>query len=108
MIDARSSGRFKGEVPEPRPSLPSGSMKGSMNLHYSNLLNTELGTLKTKTDLEKGQSLTLIWISLLCHYYSDVLNSEVVKYCSQIMWHLGEVWPVYGGVLIEEFHSTRT
>ena len=52
-MDARSSGRFKGEVTETRPSLASGGMKGAMNLHYSRLLDAELGTLKTKNELAK-------------------------------------------------------
>ena len=54
MVDARSSARFNGEVPEPRPSLHSGAMKGAVNLHYSRLLDNELGTFKTKTDLANG------------------------------------------------------
>ena len=53
-MDARSSARFNGEVPEPRPSLPSGGMKGAMNLHYSSLLDADLGTFKTKAELAKG------------------------------------------------------
>ena len=57
MVDARSSARFKGEVAEPRPSLPSGGMKGALNLHYSNLLDPEQGTVKPKTELAKGDPL---------------------------------------------------
>ena len=54
VVDARSSERFKGEVPEPRPSLPSGGMNGAANLHYSRVLNDQLGTFKNKTLLAKG------------------------------------------------------
>ena len=57
MVDARSSARFKGEVPEPRPSLPSGGMKGALNLHYSRLLDPEQGIVKPKAELAKGDSL---------------------------------------------------
>ena len=57
VVDARSGARFKGEVPEPRPSLASGGMKGAVNLHYSRLLDAELGILKTKSELAKGQLL---------------------------------------------------
>jgi thiosulfate/3-mercaptopyruvate sulfurtransferase len=49
VVDARSSARFKGEVPEPRPSLPSGGMKGAVNLHYSRLLDAQRGTVKTRS-----------------------------------------------------------
>ena len=54
VVDARSSERFKGEVPEPRPSMPSGGMKGAANLHYSRVLNDQLGTFKNRTFLAKG------------------------------------------------------
>ncbi|CAI8028773.1 3-mercaptopyruvate sulfurtransferase, partial [Geodia barretti] len=49
VVDARSSARFKGDVPEPRPSLPSGGMKGAVNLHYSRLLDAQWGTVKTRS-----------------------------------------------------------
>ncbi|CAI8028765.1 3-mercaptopyruvate sulfurtransferase [Geodia barretti] len=41
VVDARSNARFRGEVPEPRPSLPSGGMKGAVNIHYSSLLDAQ-------------------------------------------------------------------
>ena len=45
VVDGRSSARFKGEVPEPRPSLLT-----------SNLLDADLGTSKTKAELAVMQS----------------------------------------------------
>lgn len=30
LVDARSSGRFKGNAPEPRPDIPSGAMPGEL------------------------------------------------------------------------------
>jgi thiosulfate/3-mercaptopyruvate sulfurtransferase len=45
VVDARSAGRFAGSVPEPREGLPSGHMKGALNLPFSTVLNTD-GTLK--------------------------------------------------------------
>ena len=39
VIDARSSGRFNGTAPEPRPDLKSGHIPGSYNLPFKNLLN---------------------------------------------------------------------
>ena len=67
VVDARSSARFKGEVPEPRPSLPSGGMKGAMNLHYSSLLDADLGTFKTKAELAEG---VLYMCKLHNNYYT--------------------------------------
>jgi thiosulfate/3-mercaptopyruvate sulfurtransferase len=37
VLDARSAARFRGELPEPRPGLPSGHMPGALNLHYDAL-----------------------------------------------------------------------
>ncbi len=37
VVDARSAPRFRGELPEPRPGLPSGHMPGAKNLHYETL-----------------------------------------------------------------------
>jgi thiosulfate/3-mercaptopyruvate sulfurtransferase len=37
VVDARSAPRFAGELPEPRPGLPSGHMPGALNLHYERL-----------------------------------------------------------------------
>ncbi|CAI8028774.1 3-mercaptopyruvate sulfurtransferase, partial [Geodia barretti] len=59
VVDARSSARFKGDVPEPRPSLPSGGMKGAVNLHYSRLLDAQWGTVKTRSLLASGLYCTL-------------------------------------------------
>ncbi len=50
VIDARSSGRFRGEEPEPRPGLRGGHIPGSLNIPYTDLLNTD-GTMKSREDL---------------------------------------------------------
>ena len=55
VVDACN--RFKGEEPEPRPSIPSGGMKGAVNLPYSSLLDAELSTFKTKAELAKGDNM---------------------------------------------------
>ncbi|KIH94677.1 thiosulfate/3-mercaptopyruvate sulfurtransferase [Sporothrix brasiliensis 5110] len=39
IIDARSSGRFTGTVPEPRPGLSSGHMPGAVNIPYDAVLD---------------------------------------------------------------------
>lgn len=39
IIDARSQDRFLGHTKEPRPQTQSGHIPGSLNLHYSQLLN---------------------------------------------------------------------
>lgn len=52
IIDARSSGRFSGGIPEPREGLRSGTIPGSVNLPFTDLM--EHGVLKSKLDLEKA------------------------------------------------------
>lgn len=43
VVDARSPGRFRGELPEPRPGLRSGRMPGSLNVPWEGLVeNGEL------------------------------------------------------------------
>lgn len=39
ILDARSSGRFTGTAPEPRPGIRSGHMPGAINLPYTDLLS---------------------------------------------------------------------
>lgn len=50
IVDARSSGRFKGDVPEARDDLRSGRIPGSKNVYYGDLLNDD-GTMKGLDDL---------------------------------------------------------
>lgn len=38
VLDARPAGRFCGAEPEPRPGLPSGHMRGALNLPYGGLI----------------------------------------------------------------------
>ncbi|MFM7984498.1 MAG: rhodanese-like domain-containing protein, partial [Candidatus Fonsibacter sp.] len=39
LIDARSSGRFNGNEPEPRPDIKSGSIPNSLNLPWSECID---------------------------------------------------------------------
>ncbi|BCX19019.1 MAG: sulfurtransferase [Geminicoccaceae bacterium] len=50
VVDTRSPGRFKGELPEPRPGLRSGHIPGSVNVPYSELLAPD-GRLKRPSEL---------------------------------------------------------
>lgn len=50
VVDARSSGRFKGIVKEPRPGVRSGHIPNSINLPYTDILNSD-GKLKSKEAL---------------------------------------------------------
>jgi thiosulfate/3-mercaptopyruvate sulfurtransferase len=50
VVDARSPARFRGEEPEPRPGLRAGHIPGSMNVHYSSLMNAD-GTMKSPAGL---------------------------------------------------------
>lgn len=49
LVDARSAGRFDGELPEPRPELPSGHILGSRSLPFTELI--EDGQLKPQRKL---------------------------------------------------------
>ena len=50
IVDARPAGRFRGELPEPRPGLRAGHIPGALNLPYANLLNPD-GTMKAEDGL---------------------------------------------------------
>jgi len=52
VIDARSSKRFRGEEPEPRPGLRSGHIPGSCNLPFGQLVNMD-GTMKPVAELRR-------------------------------------------------------
>jgi thiosulfate/3-mercaptopyruvate sulfurtransferase len=41
VLDARAAGRFKAEVPEPRPGMRGGHIPGSVNLPYTELLKPD-------------------------------------------------------------------
>ena len=53
VIDARSRERFEGNVPEPRKSLRSGSIKNSFCLPFSNLINEDHTFISKEKILEK-------------------------------------------------------
>jgi thiosulfate/3-mercaptopyruvate sulfurtransferase len=51
ILDARSSGRFNGTAPEPRPGLSSGHMPGATSLPFTELV--EAGRLKPEAELRE-------------------------------------------------------
>ncbi len=51
LIDARTEGRFKGTAPEPRKELKSGSIPGSCNLPFQEVIKD--GKMLAKNELEK-------------------------------------------------------
>lgn len=51
ILDARPAGRFRGEVPEPRPGLRGGHIPGSKSVPLETLLDGD-GTLKSLDDLK--------------------------------------------------------
>jgi thiosulfate/3-mercaptopyruvate sulfurtransferase len=53
ILDARSSGRFSGKDPEPRPGLSSGHMPGSINIPFDTLLDPETKAFLPKEKLKK-------------------------------------------------------
>lgn len=59
VIDARSIERFTGKVPEPRMGLRSGSIKGSLCLPFSELINDDHTFISKDKILEKFKSLDI-------------------------------------------------
>lgn len=53
VVDARSTPRFRGEAPEPRPGLRSGHMPGARNLPFDQLLTPE-GRMKPPAELAQA------------------------------------------------------
>ncbi len=53
LIDARSEQRFKGLIPEPRKGLKSGHIKNSKNIPFTECLNKNDRTFKSKEELIK-------------------------------------------------------
>jgi len=53
IVDARSSDRFCGKAPEPRPGLRSGRMPGSFNIPYGALLNPD-ATFKSAAEIRRA------------------------------------------------------
>jgi thiosulfate/3-mercaptopyruvate sulfurtransferase len=51
VVDARSSGRFEGRDPEPRPALRGGHIPGSLSLPHGELLDPETRALKPPEEL---------------------------------------------------------
>lgn len=52
ILDARSPGRFAGAMPEPRPGLRAGHIPGSRNVPFVDILDSETGKFKAKSELE--------------------------------------------------------
>ncbi|KAI9654164.1 MAG: hypothetical protein M1831_005518 [Alyxoria varia] len=53
IVDARPRGRWLGEQPEPRPSLPSGHIPDSISLPFTELLDPETKTILPASELIK-------------------------------------------------------
>ncbi|KAI4217485.1 MAG: hypothetical protein LQ351_000080 [Letrouitia transgressa] len=53
ILDARSKGRWTGTAPEPRPGLSSGHIPGSVNVPFTELLDSTTGTLLPGEELRK-------------------------------------------------------
>ena len=51
VIDARPTERFRGDIPEPRPGVSSGSIPHSINLPWYSVIDKTTGTLRPENDL---------------------------------------------------------
>ncbi len=86
VVDARSSGRFTGEAPEPREGLSSGHIPNSYNIPFKDVLNGH--SYKSKEDLKNvfskipqdvtsyifscGSGLTACIVALALHQIKDI------------------------------------
>ncbi|MEE2996825.1 MAG: 3-mercaptopyruvate sulfurtransferase [Pseudomonadota bacterium] len=52
ILDARAAGRFNGSEPEPRPGCRSGHIPESNNLPFNELIDPEIGTIKSPKDIK--------------------------------------------------------
>jgi thiosulfate/3-mercaptopyruvate sulfurtransferase len=68
ILDARTAGRFSGQMPEPRP-IPSGHCPGAINLPFQTLLN------KDSTFLSKDELIKVF------HELNVDLNKPVISMC---------------------------
>ncbi len=96
ILDARPSGRFRGDVPEPRPGLASGHIPGSRSLPCTDLVQPETGKLRHKDDLRH------IWDDFNLDQHPLVITTcgSGVTACmiSLALYHVnGIVAPVYDG-----------
>ncbi len=53
IIDARPSGRFTGDMPEPRPELPSGHIPNSISIPFDRLIDGATKSLKSASALKE-------------------------------------------------------
>lgn len=94
VADARSSKRFHGEEPEPRPGLPVGHPVGAANLFYRSLYDSDSGRMLADDQLRKrflasgldptkalvstcGSGITACHVALAAHVLG---NSDVAVY----------------------------
>jgi thiosulfate/3-mercaptopyruvate sulfurtransferase len=68
VADARSNARFTGESPEPRPSLSSGHMPGSVSMPFQDLMSG--------TEFLDDEALKQKWLAQI-----PELNQEIVTSC---------------------------
>ena len=106
VIDARSSGRFLGELPEPREHMQSGHIPNAKNLPYKNVL--ENGFMKPKEELKVlyqeilnsnkplifscGSGVTACILLLAAEIISD--RPKSLYDGSWVEWGLGNNYPV--------------
>ena len=56
VVDVRPKGMFDGTVPDPNPKLHSGHMLGSINIPFTEVIDSQSKTLKKTDSLKKGKA----------------------------------------------------
>lgn len=106
VVDARSTGRFLGELPEPRENMQSGHIPNSKNIPFRNVLNN--GFMKPKDELKMvfkevldekkplvftcGSGVTACIILLASELISD--TEKYLYDGSWVEWGLGSKYPI--------------
>ncbi len=95
IVDARSSGRFRGDEPEPREGLRAGHIPGSRNLPYTDLLNADK-TMKSVDQMKAAFEAAGIDLSRpVITSCGSGITAAVLALALELMGHKN--WSLYDG-----------
>lgn len=87
IVDARSSARFNGEAPEPRPNLPSGHIPGSLNVPATSLLDpNDVTKFKSKEEMRAvlEEAGVVLGANVLCTCGSGVTAAVIALALNEV------------------------
>ena len=99
ILDARPSGRFNGEVAEPRPGLRSGHIPGSQNIEFNIFINDD-GTVKSKDEILKILQLNTVNLSTpIITSCGSGVTAAILSYALALVGHENAM--IYDGAWAE-------